>query len=227
MKDLVIIGCGGFGREVFEIVELINDEKPTWNFKGFVAEKADQGETIESLTILGNLDELFMINNENLYACIAIADIAARKRISDECYKHGIKFATIISPDLKQRGDLCTIGEGTIIATGCEMAINSHIGKHCIFNTGSGIGHDTIVGDFVDMMPYAVAMGDVKISDYCYFGVRATVINGLTISEHCTIGACGCVIKNLEEPGTYVGVPAKLVRPYVGMRSLTHEESVK
>ena len=55
-------------------------------------------------------------------------------------------------------------------------------------------------------------MGDVHIGDECYFGVRATVTNEITIVPRCKIGACACVIKNIDEPGTYVGVPAKKVK---------------
>ena len=212
MKDLVIVGCGGFGREVVEIIKLINEIEPTWNFMGFVDDN-EQATTIENYNLIGGLEELYNMADK-VYACIAIADIDSRKRLADECEKHGVRFATIVSPDIKIRGDLCTIGEGSIVATGCSMAINSHIGRHCILNTGAGLGHDTVVGDFVDLMPEAVAMGDVHIGNYCYFGVRATVINGISITEHCTVGACGCVIKDLTEPGTYVGVPVKMVRPY-------------
>ena len=83
---------------------------------------------------------------------------------------------------------------------------------YCILNAGGVLGHDTTVGDFSDLMPYTAAMGDVHIGDECYFGVRATVINGITIAPHCDIGARRCVIKNIDEPGTYVGVPAKKVK---------------
>jgi len=221
MKDLVIVGCGGFGREVVEFINLINDVEPTWNFLGFVDDNKE-AKTVEGYNIIGGLEDLYKMADK-VYACIAIADIGSRKRLADECEKHGVKFATIVSPDLKVRGKLCTIGEGSIIATGCELAINSHVGKHCILNTGAGLGHDTVIGDFVDMMPFTAVMGDVHIGSYCYFGVRSTVINGMKIADHCTIGACGCVIKNLEESGTYVGVPVKLVRPYIGMRNLSHE----
>lgn len=221
MKNLVIIGSGGFGREVVEFINMINDVEPTWNFIGFVDDNPE-ATTIEGYNFIGGLDELYKIA-ETTYACVAIADIGSRKRIVDECEKHNVKFATIVSPDIKIRGKLCTIGEGSIIATGCELAINSHVGKHCILNTGAGLGHDSVCGDFCDMMPYAMAMGSVNIGNYCYLGVRATVINGINITEHCTIGACGCVVKSLEEAGTYVGVPVKMVRPYVGMRSLSRE----
>ena len=156
---------------------------------------------------------------DKVFACIAIANIDARKRIAYECEQHGVRFATIVSPDMKRFGDLCTIGEGSIIATDCVMAINSHVGKHCILNMGTTLGHDTVVGDFVDMMSYTAVMGDVKIGNECYFGVRSTVINGITITDHSTIGACACVIRNIEEPGTYVGVPAKMVKAYAGSHS--------
>ena len=36
MKDLVIIGAGGFGREVAEYVRVINEETPNLEFLGFI-----------------------------------------------------------------------------------------------------------------------------------------------------------------------------------------------
>lgn len=42
MKDLYIIGAGGFGKEVAWLAERINDVKPTWNIKGFI----DDNETL-------------------------------------------------------------------------------------------------------------------------------------------------------------------------------------
>ena len=110
MKDLIIIGCGGFGREVVEYVKLINKEETTWNFLGFVDDN-ENASTIEGYNILGGLNELYRMV-DRVYACIAIANIDARKRIAYECEQHGVHFATIVSPDIIMRGNLCTIGEG-------------------------------------------------------------------------------------------------------------------
>lgn len=115
MKNLVIIRCGGFGREVVEYVKLINEEEPTWNFLGFVDDN-EEAATVEGYNILGGLDELYKMADK-VFSCIAIADIDARRRIVRECEQHGVRCATIVSPDMKQFGDLCTIGEGSIIAT--------------------------------------------------------------------------------------------------------------
>jgi len=214
MKDLVIIGAGGFGREIKELVDEINQVSKEWNFLGFVDDNPNLDTTIEGDRVLGGLDYLFTMNPKP-FAVIPIAGLNARRRIAKECEKHGIAFATLIHPSFSTRGNMYSIGEGTIICEKCGIAINSHIGKHCILNTGSGLGHDTTIGDFVDLMPYTQIMGDVKIGDNCYFGVRATVINSLSIISNTTIGACGCVVKTIDNPGTYVGVPAKMIKAYL------------
>lgn len=36
MKDIVIIGAGGFGREVAWLIDDINKNEPTWNLLGYV-----------------------------------------------------------------------------------------------------------------------------------------------------------------------------------------------
>ena len=36
MKDLIIIGASGFGREVLQIVKDINKAVMTWNIRGFL-----------------------------------------------------------------------------------------------------------------------------------------------------------------------------------------------
>ena len=214
MKKLTIIGAGGFGREVKEVVDVINEQEPTWEFVGFYDDSPEFTETIEGDQVLGTIDDLCALE-EKPYVVIAIANVNARKMIARKCEEAGCQFATIIHPNFVIRGKIHTIGEGTIICGECNIAVNSHIGKHCILNTCTYLGHDTVVGDFVDLMPCTQIMGDVTVGDYCYLGVRTTVINGLSIVAHTTVGACGCVVKPITVPGTYVGVPVKMIKPYI------------
>ena len=211
MKDLVIIGAGGFGREVLVLVNEINDAKPTWNFLGFVAE-FDNGPSPEGYTVLGDLEYLKNMNPKP-YVVIAIANAAVRERIANECEAAGVPFATLIHPTVRIKGDLVTIGEGTIICEGGYLGINTHVGKHCIFNADVGLGHDTVAADYVSIMSDFTSGGDSYIGKGCYFGLRCTIINKIHITENCTFGACACVVKDATVPGTYVGVPAKLIKP--------------
>lgn len=213
MKDLVIIGSGGFGREVQELVEEINAASPTWNFLGYIDDSIE-GETIEGDKILGNLEYLCQLEVKP-HAVIAIASASVRERIAKRCDAAGVPFATIIHPTVKLRGHLCTVGEGTIMCEGAGTAINCHIGKHCIFNMFSGMGHDSVMEDFSSMMSHTTTGGDVHIGKGCYFGLRCTVINQITIGDNCTFGAGAVVVRDALEAGTYVGVPAKMIKKYI------------
>jgi len=211
MKDLVIIGAGGFGRETLALVEEINDAKPTWNFVGFIADSSD-GTIPEGYEVIGNVEYLKSMNPKP-YAVIAIASAAVRERIANECGAAGVPFATLIHPNVSFKGSLCTVGEGSILCDRVCLAVNAHVGKHCIMNMGSGLGHDTVLGDYVSMMSETITGGDTVIGKGSYFGLRCTIINQINITENCTFGAGAVVVKDATVPGTYVGVPAKLIKP--------------
>ena len=212
MKDLVIIGAGGFGSEVAIIVNEINDVEPTWNFLGYVDDARTPGEiTPEGYEVLGNLDYL-LEREDKPYFTIAIANSEARERIAARCKAAGLPAATII-PHETIIGPCCVIGEGTIISRGVVLSAHVKLGAFCVLNSFCNIGHDAVVDDYTSIMSDSLIAGDTYIGKYNYFGLRCTMINGVKTTDHCTVGACACVVKDAVEPGTYVGVPAKLIKP--------------
>ena len=59
MKDLYIIGAGGFGREVAWLVERINCVNPTWNLVGFIDDQEELWGTYEDgIEVLGSCEYL-------------------------------------------------------------------------------------------------------------------------------------------------------------------------
>ena len=88
---------------------------------------------------------------------------------------------------------------------------DARIGKHCIINTGSIIEHDNILNDFVHISPNATLCGTVKIGKYSHIGAGVVVKNNINITQKCIIGAGAVVVKDVQQEGTYVGVPANLI----------------
>ena len=208
MKNIVIIGAGGFGREVAALIQDINLVESKWNFLGFIDE-AVQGETVEGYPVLGNMDDLAKMDPKPC-AAIAIADSAARERLVNVCKEMGIALPSLIHPTVVI-GPKVVIGEGCIIGRNAAFTTNVQVGNYCILNIYCTFGHDTRVEDYVSMMSHTAIAGDVVIGRGCYFGLHCTVINLVTITAGCTFGA-GCVVaRNIDEPGTYVGVPAKRI----------------
>lgn len=209
IRDLVIIGAGGFGRELITYIQEINQVEPTWSFLGFIDDSCT--ETPEGYPVIGGMDTLLDMDSKP-YFVIAIANSRLRESIADRCKQAGLQAATIIHPSCRI-STKCTIGEGTILCRECNVNTNVSLGRFCIVNNACSFGHDAIVGDYNSFMSRTMIAGDTTIGNHCYFGLRCTMINSLRVTDQCTFGACSCIVKDAIEPGTYVGVPAVLKKP--------------
>ena len=108
--------------------------------------------------------------------------------------------------------DNVKIGEGSFIGAYSILTTNIQIGKHAILNRGNHIGHDTIIKNYFSAMPGAIVSGNVIIHDLVYMGTNSSVKEKLSIHSLTTIGSNSTVVKHINQPGTYVGCPAKQIK---------------
>lgn len=210
MKDLIIIGASGFGREVAWHVERINACNPTWNLIGFIDDNEKlQGKLINGYPIVGTTEDINKYKDSYFVCAIGSASIRERivHRISDN---RGIKFATIIDPDAIV-SDRVTVGEGTIICAGVIVTVNISIGCHCIITGGCTVGHDAVISDYVTVYPSTNISGMVHIGECVELGTGSKVIQGLQIGNNTIIGAGSVVIKDMPDNCKIVGVPARVI----------------
>jgi sugar O-acyltransferase (sialic acid O-acetyltransferase NeuD family) len=120
------------------------------------------------------------------------------------------KYFTFIHPTALVL-DNVEIGEGSFIGAYSILTTNIKIGKHTLLNRGNQIGHDTTIGDYFSAMPGAIVSGNVTIYDLVYMGTNSSIKEKISIHSLSTIGSNAAVVKHINEPGTYVGVPAKKI----------------
>lgn len=210
-KPLVIIGAGGFGREVAALAESIyDDEGFTYKVRGMIDDKAT-GSTVEGFPILGNMEWLLAQKEKPFVAC-GIGNPGTRSAIINRLEGHGFEFPTLVSPTARKNGRNVSIGEGTIVCENCVLAVNTKIGRHVILNLSCTVGHDTVIEDFASIMPGAMIAGEVHIEKGVYLGIGANVINGVRIGAWSVVGAGGTVTKDIPNHVLAVGVPAKPVK---------------
>ncbi|NLW44485.1 MAG: acetyltransferase [Syntrophomonadaceae bacterium] len=209
LKPLVIIGAGGLGREVAWLVADINRQGREWDFVGFVDDGV-QGTSPEGYPVLGTLD-YFLKLPSHPWAVVAIADSEARKAITQRLHSHGINIATLIHPSVSM-SDFVQIEAGSIICSGAVITTNVILGKATIVNPKCFIGHDTVLGDFVSLMPATNLAGEVKVGEGCYFGLNSCVINRTKIGKWSIIGAGATVINDIPDYSVAVGVPARVIK---------------
>jgi sugar O-acyltransferase (sialic acid O-acetyltransferase NeuD family) len=143
---------------------------------------------------------------------VAVADSRQRYDIVQKLPKE-TEYYTFIHPTALIMGPVDTdikIGQGSFIGAYSILTTNIEIGKHTILNRANHIGHDSRIGNYFSAMPGAIVSGNVTIYDCVYMGTNSSIKEKLSVHSFVTIGSNAAVVKNIEQPGIYVGVPAKL-----------------
>ncbi|MEW6524456.1 MAG: acetyltransferase [Bacillota bacterium] len=211
MRRLVIVGAGGFGREVAWLVSDINARSPEWDFIGFVDDK-QTGVTKEGWPIIGKISSIITLSPRPVVVC-AIGDPGLRMKLTSCLTMEGFDFATLIHPSV-QLSEYVKVGAGSVVCAGTILTTSVLVGQHAILNPGCFVGHDTVIGDHASLMPGVNIAGEVTIGNGCYLGLNASVINRITIGEWSTIGAGAVVVRDIPPRVTAVGVPAKPIKTY-------------
>lgn len=208
MKSLIIIGGGGFARECVWLLSQINAHRPMWQLRGIVAAEAPSWN--DDIPYLGTDDSAIAKLEESCCFIIAIGDSQIRKNISLKFEKAGFQAISLIHPQVSIAPSV-QIGLGSIICAGAQLTVNLSIGRHCIVNLNSTIGHEAQIGDFCTLSPGTNISGAVELGNNCFLGSGVNVLPGRKIIANCTIGAGAVVTNHLQQSGVYVGIPAKLV----------------
>lgn len=212
IKDLYIVGAGGFGREVAWLVERINEREKEWNLKGFLDDNEALHGTIDGgYPILGGCNYLEKISNPVWVVC-AVGAAKTRHMIVEKIRNmSNISFATLIDPNVV-KSNRVVIGEGSIICAGTIVTVDINIGKHVIINLDCTIGHDAVIEDFVTVYPSVNVSGNTVIGMEVELGTGMQIIQGKKIGKQSIVGAGAVVVRDIPERCTAVGSPAKPIK---------------
>lgn len=211
MRDLVIIGTGGFAREVHQIVEDITAAGGPWRFVGFLDGNASRhGTTVHGHTVLGPPE--WLLTHSETAAVVAIGNPAVKRRIALDLTTKGFNnFATLVHPRA-WIGNRVELGPGTIVCAGTCITTDIKIGSHVILNLCCTVGHDTEIEDYVTVAPGANISGAVRLEEGVDLGTNCTIIQGLAVRHWSVVGAGAVVVREIPANVTAVGAPAKPIK---------------
>lgn len=212
-RDLVIIGCGGFGREVADVVNAINAmavPERAWNLLGFLDDNPssvdrDRVERL-GLKVLGRVPECASELTGISYV-VGIGNGYARQKLSNFADAAGLVPATLIHPRANIGADTI-IGAGSILCSGVEVTTNVSIGRHVNIDRNSAVGHDTILDDFSTINPLVAISGNCYVGVNANLGTHSAILPGVRVGDGSVVGAAACVTRDVPSLVVVKGVPA-------------------
>lgn len=206
-ERVVIVGAGGFGREVLDIVEALNRAGASVTFLGFV----DDGDVRDDLLTrrgVAWLGPSSMLPTLETGYVIGIGNGAIRRRLDEAFLAGGCRPTRLIHP-LASFGSDVRFGDGIIMAAGSRITTNIGLGRHVQLHVNSTVGHDSELHDYVSVYPGATISGNVVLERGVTIGTGANVLPGCRVGEGAYVGAGAVVTADVAPRSTVVGVPAR------------------
>lgn len=209
-KRLLIIGAGGFGREVLQWAQDIQTQKNVdWEVAGFLDANSQAFQDFDiDLPILGSPVNWQPDVNDR-FIC-AIGDPSIRLRICQEFRGRGAKFLTLIHPSAIV-GSRCNVGIGTILCPGVTVTVDATIGDFVILNVRACVGHDAHVGDGCTVNDFCDITGNATLGEGVFLGSHSSVTPSARVGDYARVGAGSVVVRRVRANTTVMGPTAKRI----------------
>jgi sugar O-acyltransferase (sialic acid O-acetyltransferase NeuD family) len=210
MKRLIIIGAGGFGREVLEWAQHSTAYRREWTIAGFLDDCPDCLDRFKNcaVPVIGNTKD-YQPRKEDVFLC-AIGIPRLRQEMRQRFENKGAAFTRLVH-------ESCVIGSrvdlapGVILCPGVVLTCDIHIGANSAINVNSAIGHDAVVGSDCQISSFCDITGYVKIGNGVLLGSRASIIPGKQVGDRAVVGAGSVVVSDVPPDVTVFGNPARLL----------------
>jgi sugar O-acyltransferase (sialic acid O-acetyltransferase NeuD family) len=210
MKDIVILGAGGFAREVCGIFEDLNQDQRDWNVLGFIDEDPKlHGREMCGLPVLGAFG-WFDRPRPPMVIC-GVGGNRLRRKFSTQAERLGLRFASAIHPAARVSRHVTT-GLGAVICAGCDLTTQICVGHHVNLNLHCTVGHDAVIESFCNLSPGVHISGHAQLEADLDIGTGAVVLPAVRIGHDSIIGAGAVVNRDIPPGSLAVGVPARVVR---------------
>lgn len=210
MKNLIIIGAGGCGREVLQWAKDINKSEKRWNIKGFIDDDLNALEgKICDISVLSKINEYCIGSDDEFVCCIGSSNV--RKIIVEKMKSKGAVFTTVIHPNALI-SDSCRLGEGVIVYPFALISDNAVIGDNCIINMYSSVAHDSVLGEYCTISAHCDITGMCRMGNRVFMGTSSHVVPGSKIGDDVYICAGSTVMTKVRSNVKVLGNPAKIVK---------------
>lgn len=201
---LVIWGCGGMGREVLALCEVLGRE-----VAGFLDERPEmRGMVIDGVPVLGDITDLNGWREAVEVICAGVGDPVLKKKFATKTQEHGFRLSgALVHPSIYlPRGT--RLGVGAVLCAGTVVSINVSVGNFAIVNTSVTLAHDVSISEYATISPGVNISGNVTVEEGVFIGTGSAIREKVTIGAWSMIGGGSFVKEHVPPNVLYAGVPA-------------------
>ncbi len=206
MKDLYIVGAGGFGREVYGWLHDTTNSSE-WRFCGFLD---DNPKALDNFSynkgVIAAISD-FRVEASQLFVC-GIGTVQTKIKLCQPLLNQGAQFMTLIHPSTII-GKNVHLGQGVVLCPGVILTCDIKVGDMVMINCSSSAGHDVSIGDWSTVSAHCDLTGDTKLGCEVFLGSGVRVIPGKSIGDNAVVGAGSVVIRSVNPKQKVFGNPAR------------------
>ena len=213
-KSLLLIGAGGYAKEIAQIARRIDPKATRWERIVYVAISRKEIGTELPFGRVEYCDDDILSGAVAAEVVLAVGEPLLRMQFAERYLKiQTLNFPNLIDPSVDCDPALIRMGIGNLLHRNVTTTLNAVMGDFNFFNKASIISHDTTFGSFNSVMPGATILSNSRLGNACSIGANACILPKVRVADRTTLGASSLLRHDVEEPGqVFVGVPAKKLR---------------
>lgn len=203
MDKIAILGASGHGQVIADLatdcgvkdVVFFDDKYPSLVENGM-------------WPVGGTINDFFKSQSLFSGAVVGIGDNTTRLVLTNKLLSLSIEVPILIHPSAYV-SKYAKLASGTIVMPKAAVNTGASIGIACIINTSCSIDHHCKLSDGVHISPGAHLAGNVTIGECSWIGIGSCIKQGINVASNAVVGAGACVIKEVAQNKTVIGIPAR------------------
>lgn len=209
LPKLVIIGAGGFGREMVAWARQSVQFEREWVIRGLIDDNLSALDGMNTpAPVLGSISD-YQPKSDDVFIC-ALGVPKFKQKCSELIENRGGRFTRLVHRTAIL-GDNIEMAEGVILCPNAVISANNKLGKGVAVNLHSSVDHDAEVGDWSQINCHCDLTAAVKVGRSVFMGSRVSVIPEVSIGDGAYLGAGSVVLRDVPAGWKMIGCPARRI----------------